>query len=236
VDDFLEVSGRLTGAGIGEIPKILTSLLLTIILSLILVFTYDKTTTPINRSPSFIQALLLMSLVTAIIMQSIGDSLALSFGIFGALAIIGFRSNVSDLRDIAFLFATMAIGIACGVHSFTNAVIGTLLFCVLIMLLKISPFDAGFSVRGGIRIELPDNPEVRASVESGMKPLLSHLTLSRFRVIVLPDGQKSNEYEYSFVANSPDAGSKVKEQLEKLEGVRVTRISFEDGTNAAGNN
>ena len=236
MDDFLEVSGWLTGAGIGEIPKILTSLLLTIILSLILVFTYDKTTSPINRSPSFIQALLLMSLVTAIIMQSIGDSLALSFGIFGALAIIRFRSNVSDLRDIAFLFATMAIGIACGVHSFTNAVIGTLLFCVLIMLLKISPFDAGFSVRGGIRIELPDNPEIRASVESGMKPLLAHLTLSRFRVIVLPDGQKSNEYEYSFVANSPDAGSKVKEQLEKLEGVRVTRISFEDGTNAAGNN
>ena len=115
-----------------SISIILFTTVLTIVLSLLLVVTYDKTTHALGRSPSFVQALLLMSIVTATIMQSIGDSLAISFGIFGALAMIRFRSSISDPRDIAFIFATMAIGISCGVHSYQNSIIGTFTFCLII--------------------------------------------------------------------------------------------------------
>lgn len=230
--DLFDFTSRLTGTIQGEIPVLLSAIVLTLLLSLLLVFTYDKTTAPVRKSPSFIQALLLMSLVTAIIMQSIGDSLALSFGIFGALAIIRFRSNISDLRDIAFLFATMAIGIACGVHSFANAIIGTMFFCFLIFMLKISPFDAGYAIRGSIRIEVPASPEIQKNIEACMSPYLSHLTPVRFRVIVLPDATKSNEYEYTFVISDVQAGNQVKDSLEQIPGVQVTRISFDDGTNS----
>lgn len=85
-------------------------------------------------------------------------------------------------------------------------------------------------------MELPDDQNSQKTVESCMKQHLSHLTLSRFRVMVQPDGQKSNEYEYSFLTQNPEYGSIVKEQLEKIVGVRVTRISFDDGTQSAGNN
>ena len=76
------------------------TILMTVLLSSLLVFTYDKSTPLLGRAQNFIQSLMLMSVITATIMQSIGDSLALSFGIFGALAIIRFRSNISDPRDI----------------------------------------------------------------------------------------------------------------------------------------
>lgn len=215
---------------------ILSSMLLTLVLSMLLVFTYDKSTPPAVRSSSFIQALLLMSLVTAIIMQSIGDSLALSFGIFGALAIIRFRSNISDLRDIAFIFATMAIGIACGVHSFANAIIGTVFFCTLIFLLKLSPFDTSYTIKGSIRIELPSSTGAHIPVEQAMASFLHHLSLTRFRVIIQPDGMTTNEHEYSFLVRDLRVGSQVKEKLEELEGVRVTRISFDEGNMSGSNN
>ena len=64
-------------------------------LSLLLVLTYEKTSREVVRPDHFIQSLLLMSIVTTTIMQSIGDSLARSFGIFGALAIIRFRFDLS---------------------------------------------------------------------------------------------------------------------------------------------
>ncbi len=236
MNDFLNKAVRLTGSGQGEITVLLSAMLLTLLLSLLLVFTYDKTTSPVRKSPSFVQALLLMSLVTAIIMQSIGDSLALSFGIFGALAIIRFRSNISDLRDIAFLFATMAVGIACGVHSFANAIMGTVFFCLLVFLLKLSPFDAGYAIRGSIRIEVPASPDIQKNIEACMSPHLSHLTPVRFRVIVLPDATKSNEYEYTFVISDIKAGNQVKDSLEQIPDVQVTRISFDDGTNTGINN
>ena len=85
--------------------------LMTLGLSLLLVFTYEKTSREVARPDHFIQSLLLMSIVTTTIMQSIGDSLARSFGIFGALAIIRFRMRISSPRDVAFVFATMAVGI-----------------------------------------------------------------------------------------------------------------------------
>ncbi len=236
MEDVLRTIVGLGNSGIEAIPLLLSAMMLTFLLSLLLVFTYDKTTPPGMKSPSFIQALLLMSLVTAMIMQSIGDSLALSFGIFGALAIIRFRSNISDLRDIAFLFATMAIGIACGVHSFANAVLGTLFFCALIFLLKYSPFDTAYSIRGSIRIELPDLDAVRLQAENTMEQQLHHVSLTRFRVLVQADGTKINEYEYSFLVRDLLAGSAVKFRLEQLEGVKVSRISFEEGSSASGGN
>jgi uncharacterized membrane protein YhiD involved in acid resistance len=114
--------------------------LMTLVLSTLLVITYDKTSQKVARPEHFVQSLLLMSLVTCTIMQSIGDSIALGFGIFGALAIIRFRTRISDPRDVAFVFASMAVGIACGVHSFVNGAVGTIVFCIIATLLRFTPF------------------------------------------------------------------------------------------------
>jgi hypothetical protein len=54
---------------------IVFSLLLAFMLSALIVFTYDKVSQEVIRPDHFLQSLILMSLVTAIIMQSIGDSL-----------------------------------------------------------------------------------------------------------------------------------------------------------------
>ncbi|MFM2392844.1 MAG: hypothetical protein RLZZ546_826, partial [Bacteroidota bacterium] len=111
---MFEISSLIMGNHHTSIALILFASMLTLLLSMILVFTYEKTSRQVTKPDHFIQSLLLMSIVTCTIMQSIGDSLALSFGIFGALAIIRFRTRISDPRDVAFVFATMAIGIACG--------------------------------------------------------------------------------------------------------------------------
>lgn len=213
-----------------SIYLILFTTVLTILLSLLLVFTYDLTTSPAGRSFSFIQSLLLMSVVTATIMQSIGDSLALSFGIFGALAIIRFRSNIYDLRDIAFIFATMAVGIACGVHSFQNAVIGTVTFCIIIFLLKISPFDPKHNIKGNLRLEIIENPQLLLQIEAVLSMYTLHINLSRFRMQVgnLPDSKDTNEYEYSFMVKDIKSGQALKQQLQEIEGLKITRIIFED--------
>lgn len=213
-----------------SVYMILLTTVLTILLSLLLVFTYDKTTSPAGRSFSFIQSLLLMSVVTATIMQSIGDSLALSFGIFGALAIIRFRSNIYDLRDIAFIFATMAIGIACGVHSFLNAIIGTVTFCIIIFLLKLSPFDPKHNVKGNLRIETNGDEYLLIEIEKIMSGFTEHINLSRFRMTAsaVADVQDSNEYEYSFMVKDIKTGAALKAKLLEIEGIRISRIIFED--------
>ncbi|MBK8921930.1 MAG: DUF4956 domain-containing protein [Saprospirales bacterium] len=94
------------------------SVLLAFLLSSLIVFTYEKTSQEVVPPHHFIQSMILMAMVTATIMQSIGDSLARGFGIFGALAILRFRTNLISTRNISFIFASMAVGIACGVSGF----------------------------------------------------------------------------------------------------------------------
>lgn len=229
---------------------LLVTTLMTILLSTMLAFTYDKTTPPTGRSYGFIQALFLMSIVTATIMQSIGDSLAFSFGVFGALAIIRFRSIFTNLRDIAFIFATMAVGIACGVHSFLNGTIGTITFCFLVFLLKMSPFDQRYNLKGHIRVETNGDPGLVGIIERTLSKYCQHITVSRYRMVSPPrppaptpaspaGGVRPvpspppvlhlpDEFEFSFLVKDISAGHSLQQDLKKIEGAKLLRVIFED--------
>jgi hypothetical protein len=228
-----------------SIYMVLITMVLTIILSIFLVFTYDKTTSQAGRSYSFIQSMLLMSTVAAMIMQSIGDSLALSFGIFGALAIIRFRSNVSDLRDISFIFASMAIGISCGVQSFVIAIIGTVIFCILVFILSISPFDPRHNLKGSIRIEFTGAIAHFDEVELMLKKYCHFINLSRYRltntIASNPNNGNDtpipptdiNEYEYTFKIKDIKLAPAMRDELASMQGVKINRMLFEDQVNTS---
>jgi hypothetical protein len=88
----------------------------------------------------FFQALVLGSVVTAMVMLAIGDSLARGLGVFGAMAIIRFRTRIEDPRNVLFLFAALSSGLAVGVYGFTISLVGTVIFCLGAVSLYFSPF------------------------------------------------------------------------------------------------
>ena len=94
---------------------VLYTLLISFLLSTLIALVYEKTFRGLSYSRNFVQALILSSIVAATVMQAIGDSLASGLGMMGALAIIRFRTSFKDPRDIIFMFAALASGIATGV-------------------------------------------------------------------------------------------------------------------------
>jgi uncharacterized membrane protein YhiD involved in acid resistance len=215
---------------------VLITIMMTILLSSLLVFTYDKTTPILGRSQNFIQSLLLMSLVTSTIMQSIGDSLALSFGIFGALAIIRFRSLISDPRDIAFIFAAMAVGISCGVHSYQNAVAGTVAFCLIIFFLKLTPFSNARQIKGSVRLDIGHDIQNLHLAETVLQSNTLSNRLVRFRVSPNPDGTEATEYEFGFILNDIHNGKVLQNKLNEISGLKIIRLNFEDNFYLPANN
>ena len=206
---------------------IVFALALTLLLSLLLVFIYEKTSRQVARPDHFIQSLLLMSLVTATIMQSIGDSLALSFGIFGALAIIRFRTRISDPRDVAFVFASMAIGIACGVHSFLNGIVGTLAFCLVVVFIRLSPFGQKNNLVGNFRFDLPPHVDLFL-----VKPVLEQFTLDyslkRQRIIVAETNKGNIEYEFKIKLKNDGDFVDLSKKLLEIENIKISRLSLDD--------
>ena len=88
----------------------------------------------------FFQSLVLGSIVTAMVMMAVGDSLARGLGVFGAMAIIRFRTRIDDPRNVLFLFAALSSGLAVGVYGFMISFAGTIVFCLGAVLLYFSPF------------------------------------------------------------------------------------------------
>jgi uncharacterized membrane protein YhiD involved in acid resistance len=112
------------------------------LLSSMIAITHRLTFTGDYYARTFFQSLILGAVITTMVMMAIGDSLARGLGVFGAMAIIRFRTSINDPRDVLFLFAALSTGLAIGVYGFTISFLGTVMFCGVAWLLHFTPFQS----------------------------------------------------------------------------------------------
>ncbi|MCP4135835.1 MAG: DUF4956 domain-containing protein [bacterium] len=172
---------------------IVYTVLLSFVLATSIAVTYEKTFRGLSYSRNFLQALVLGAIVAGIIMQAIGDSLARGLGMLGALAIIRFRTNFKDPRDIIFMFAALAVGIASGVYAFTIAAIGTLGFCAAAFVLHYLPIGFTTYYDGMLRFNIENTIEDKSLLE---EILLDHCKL--FALITLRDVSQGKRLDYAY--------------------------------------
>ncbi len=85
-------------------------------------------------SRKFNVSLLILTTLTGTAMTVIGNNVALSLGMVGALSIVRFRTAVKDTRDTVYIFWTIIAGICCGVGDYLVASIGSGVTFVLLIL------------------------------------------------------------------------------------------------------
>ncbi|MDD4074467.1 MAG: DUF4956 domain-containing protein [Eubacteriales bacterium] len=125
---FSHYSGALT------VQDVLLSFLVAAIISVVIFLAYRLTHSGTTYSARFNVSLVQLTLVTTLVMNVIGNNVALSLGMVGALSIVRFRTAIKDPRDTAYIFWGIAVGICCGVAEFMIAGIGSavILFYLLI--------------------------------------------------------------------------------------------------------
>ncbi len=223
--------------------SITITVLFSFFLSSLIVITYDYTTKGVQRPIHFLQSMVLISIVAATVMQAIGDSLARGLGMLGALAIIRFRTVLNNPRNMAFMFAALATGIACGVFGFTIAFIGTGGFCLAAIILRFSPFNAQQLV-GTLKIEIPLENQLEEEIEAIIKRYAKRSELTQVRFLNLRKTEKTKDLEGNIIAEKPL--EHIKElnylirleneteraqfiaELEQLPNIRDLRLRFEN--------
>lgn len=105
------------------------------LLGLFVTWVYRRTHRHVSYSFSFVNTLMLLSMIMTLVMMVIGSSLARAFGLVGAMSVIRFRTVVKDTRDTAFVFYALAVGMACGTNNVRIAILGTALVGALICVL-----------------------------------------------------------------------------------------------------
>ena len=191
--------------GIGAVRElgpidILTSLALSLLLGAAMAAVYRWTHSGASYSRSFVQTLVLSSVVSSIMIIAIGNNMARGLGILGALAIIRFRTPIRDPRDIIFLFASLAVGISAGSGNTSVALIGTLFFCFAALALSRAPSFSRNRNEGLLRFV--------ASKEAELEMLLGQVFRNfthSSELVAVREAVQGSELEYAYQVSLFDA-------------------------------
>lgn len=115
--------------------QILLQILVAAFIGYIINLSYKISHSGTLYSKKFSVSLIILTILTSMVMTVIGNNVALSLGMVGALSIVRFRTAVKDTRDTVYIFWTIIVGICCGVGDFTVAGVGsTIVFFMLLIL------------------------------------------------------------------------------------------------------
>ncbi len=130
---------RAPAAGTGVRPTLFATtvnvtirLTLAALLAAMLAFRPRRFALLFKRNLFVAQTQILLAVVASALMMIVGDSAARAFGIFAAVSLVRFRTNIRDPKEITVLLVSLGIGLATGVGRWELAMI--LAFFVLLLL------------------------------------------------------------------------------------------------------
>jgi len=111
-------------------------LLLAALLGAALAFRPRKRILALKRNPYVSQTQILLAIVAAALMIIVGDNAARAFGIFAAVSLVRFRTNIRDPKEITVLLISLALGLASGVGRWDLALILAVFSLIVLWLLE----------------------------------------------------------------------------------------------------
>lgn len=126
---MVEQSGSLT------VRDIMTNISFATFLSLAVYVSYWYTHVGTAYSKKFNVSLVTLTILTSTVMTVIGNNIALSLGMVGALSIVRFRTAIKDSRDTTYIFWAIIIGISTGAGDYLVASFGSAVVFVVLLFL-----------------------------------------------------------------------------------------------------
>ena len=180
-----------------------------------------------SYSRSFLQTLVLGSIVATIMIVAIGNNMARGLGILGALSLIRFRTPLRDPRDIIFVFASLATGISCGAQVFSIAIMGPVFFCVVAVFLTFSPFTSRRTFEGLLRFIVMEGADVEQTIQHIMASHTIHVELVALREALQADAK---EYSYQVRLLQPSGKAELVSALEEVDGIEDVSMIMQRST------
>jgi uncharacterized membrane protein YhiD involved in acid resistance len=208
-----------------EYPQLINvtySFLWAFVLASLVAITHKLTFTGEYYPRNFFQALVLGAVVTAMVMMAIGDSLARGLGVFGAMAIIRFRTRIDDPRDVLFLFAALSTGLAIGVFGYTISFTGTVLFCGVAFLLHYSPFKS-FVHQQRLVFTVSDKNTMQS-----IRPLIERYCRDFRQLSVQSTKGGAVRYQFNISLRKNTSADDLAEAISRVEGTQQVRVAVNE--------
>ena len=103
-------------------------------LSFLLALFYEKFGQSLSNRKAFSKNLIFLTMTTMLVIAIVKSSLALSLGLVGALSIVRFRAAIKEPEELAYIFLSIAVGLALGADQRESAALGVAVILMVISL------------------------------------------------------------------------------------------------------
>ncbi len=207
-------------------PAMLLGLLLAFACGHVIAWVYMLTHSGLSYSRSFVNALIVMPVLVALVMMVLANNLITAFGMMAVFAIVRFRNILRDTLDTAYILIALVIGMATGTQKFASAVIGCGVIALALVYLWYSSF--GSRHRYDIIVNLhwarsiKDLPDLRYVLER--HSWKSHLASQRSH-----EGYEGTDLSYRLLLRDTNRVDDLLNEVRHVTGVsRVTSMLAED--------
>lgn len=200
----------------GLVPfEICLNIGLATLLGSVIALIYRATHKGLSYSQSFVQTLLLVTVIVSIVMMTVGSHTSRAFALIGAMSIIRFRTVVKDTRDTAFVFAALAVGMASGIGERVVAVVGTAVVSVLGWILYATNFGALYKSEFILRFTFDQDKDSAAYLGR-----ISEFAKRSNMLHIEPSGDgRSLRLTYDIMLEKDATAEKLTAALSRVEGV-----------------
>lgn len=172
-----EIAETLTLVSVLEI--LVSSIVIGAIISIVYLFTHKKE----GYSQAFCVALILLAPIVGMVILLIGNNVARAFSLAGAFALIRFRSAPGDPKDIAFVFLSVVMGLACGMGYWLYAAIATVVICVVILVLHFTNYAGKKGDTYTLKITVPETLNYVGAFDDTLNKYTNSFKLTRVKSV-----------------------------------------------------
>ena len=164
-----------------DIKSTLICIIASLLLGLVVSLVYILITTHKDRSPNFILSLVILPALVSVVILLVGSNVARAFSIAGVFTLIRYRSLPGDSKDISLVFLSMAIGLTTGLGYITFAAIITIIFCLVILLIKKTNFGFTRQVEKRLKVVIPEDMNYQTAFDDIFDKYLKRSEIQRVK-------------------------------------------------------
>lgn len=201
-------------------------LLLSFVCGQIVSWVYMMTHSGLSYSRSFVNSLIVIPVIVALVMQVLQNSLVTAFGMMAVFAIVRFRHILRDTLDTSYILSAIVIGMACGTMKFASAAAGTVLVSIILIYLWITEYGSRQRYDAVVNFHWNDG----SSSSFDISPLFArHLLKSYLANQRSHEGVDGVDFSYRVRLRDPEKLNLFLDELRDCPGVsRVTGLRAPD--------
>ncbi len=207
-------------------PAVLLALLLAFACGHVIAWVYMHTHSGLSYSKSFVNALVLMPMIVALVMQVLSNNLVTAFGMMAVFAIVRFRNILRDTLDTTYILISLVIGMAAGTQKYSSAILGCALGAGVMLYLWYTSFGSRHRYDLIVNLHWAKSPKEMGELSS---VLIRHSAKAHLASQRTHEGYEGTDLSYRLLLRDPSRSEELITELRQTQGISlVTSMQAEE--------